>query len=431
MRRILVDHARQRAAEKPGGPDAQKVPLEARAQPADRSARRFVRVEEAMTALAAVAPDKARVVELRYFGGLSIQDTAESWTSPLSPSNAIGRSLAPGLSLVERVMRTDDFSRVESLFAELVELEPGGARHRAGICLRRLSRSPSSSSRRCWPRRSNWRRRQHDDESRRVPGTRSRRHRHRARSIQAAREDGEGGMGAVFRAERADGVFTQEVAAKVMRSAIVDSDSRQRFKVERQILALLRHPNIVTLLDGGTTAAGHGYLVMEFVDGTDIVRHCRERSLPLRDRLELFRTLCAAVQYAHQRGIVHRDLKPANILIGPYGMLKVLDFGIAKLLLEPASDGSEATRWGNAPRTVDAELCQPRAVARTARHDRRRRIRARDRALRIGDRRQACTRPSGLTLEDVLETVIHTEPPRPSAAAPLGRIFAATSTRSS
>ena len=177
---------------------------------------------------------------------------------------------------------------------------------------------------------------------------------------------GEGGMGAVFHAERTDGAFTQEVAVKVMRSTIVDVDLLHRFKVERQILASLRHPNIVTLLDGGATKDGQAYLVMELVDGAEIVRHCRDKALSLRERLHVFRTLCTAVQYAHQRGVVHRDLKPANILIGSNGVLKVLDFGVAKLLEDPSPDRSDARITA---RATHPELREPGATPRASGDD--------------------------------------------------------------
>ena len=143
---------------------------------------------------------------------------------------------------------------------------------------------------------------------------------------------GRGGMGAVYRAVRADGEFTQRVAVKMIDTSLTSAETLRRFKAERQILAVLNHPHIVAFLDGGLSPDGQGYLVMEFVEGVPLSRHAAERGLPLTERLRLFQRVCAAVQYAHQHGVVHRDLKPANILVTADGMPKVLDFGIAKLL---------------------------------------------------------------------------------------------------
>jgi serine/threonine-protein kinase len=146
---------------------------------------------------------------------------------------------------------------------------------------------------------------------------------------------GKGGMGAVYRAERVDGAFTQRVAVKLIDAALRSPDVSRRFRAERQILAALQHPHIVTLLDGGFVEDGRAYLVMELVEGVRVTDYCSEREHPLADRLRLFRDVCAAVQEAHQHAIVHRDLKPENILVTSDGVVKVLDFGIAKLLEEP------------------------------------------------------------------------------------------------
>lgn len=146
------------------------------------------------------------------------------------------------------------------------------------------------------------------------------------------RQIGQGGMGAVFLAERADGVFTQQVAIKVTRASVADRDAARRFAAERQILASFNHPHIVTLLDGGTTATGQAYLVMEHVDGVPITSWLRDRRAALDTRLRLFRQVCAGVHAAHQHGVVHRDLKPANILVTAEGAPKILDFGVAKLV---------------------------------------------------------------------------------------------------
>ena len=151
---------------------------------------------------------------------------------------------------------------------------------------------------------------------------------------------GSGGMGDVYLAERADGAFEGRAAIKFTRAHLPDMDTARRFRAERQFLASLHHPNIVTLLDGGTTPGGQGYLVMEYLEGTPLTRYCESRSLALEARLGMLRQVCAAVQYAHQRSIVHRDLKPSNILVTPEGVPKILDFGVAKLVEGSALDGN-------------------------------------------------------------------------------------------
>jgi len=143
---------------------------------------------------------------------------------------------------------------------------------------------------------------------------------------------GQGGMGEVFLAERADKQFEQRVAIKLVRRGLLSKQVQSRLRVERQILASLEHPNIARLLDGGSTRDGIPYIVMEYVDGQPIDTYCDERGLTIRQRLELFRSVCAAVHSAHQNLIVHRDLKPSNILVTVAGVPKLLDFGIAKML---------------------------------------------------------------------------------------------------
>jgi len=143
---------------------------------------------------------------------------------------------------------------------------------------------------------------------------------------------GHGGMGEVYRAPRDDGTYSQEVAIKLIRAGRSSAESVRRFRVERQILAKLEHPNIATLLDGGVTETGQPYLVMQYVDGLPVTRFADARQLSLTDRLRLFVLIANAVQFAHRNLIVHRDLKPTNILVGPDGQPRLLDFGIAKLL---------------------------------------------------------------------------------------------------
>jgi non-specific serine/threonine protein kinase/serine/threonine-protein kinase len=142
---------------------------------------------------------------------------------------------------------------------------------------------------------------------------------------------GQGGMGVVYRAVRDDDVFHRTVALKLVHGTATP-EHLIRLSLERQILARLQHPNIATILDGGTTDEGQPYLVMEHVDGQPIDTYCDERGLGVRERLRLFHTVCGAVHYAHQNLVVHRDLKPANIVVTAEAQPKLLDFGIAKLL---------------------------------------------------------------------------------------------------
>ena len=167
------------------------------------------------------------------------------------------------------------------------------------------------------------------------------------------RQVGEGGMGTVLLAVRAEGEFAQRVAIKLVRGgeALV-----QRFRQERQILAALEHPNIARLFDGGTTADGLPYLVMEYVEGTPIDAYAAALSVP--EKLRLFLQLCDAVQYAHRSLIIHRDIKPANVLVTADGVPKLLDFGIAKL----ASRTEETSTRVMTPDYASPEQLQGRAV---------------------------------------------------------------------
>ncbi|MEO8160733.1 MAG: serine/threonine-protein kinase, partial [Arenimonas sp.] len=149
---------------------------------------------------------------------------------------------------------------------------------------------------------------------------------------------GRGGMGEVYLAQRVDADFTQQVALKLLRPEAVAG--QLQFENERRMLAGLDHPGIARLIDGGITPDGRPYMAMEYVEGVDIIRHAKASKLDLRERLELFRQVCEAVDYAHRNLIVHRDLKPANILVDASGRARLLDFGIARLL----GEGGAATQ---------------------------------------------------------------------------------------
>lgn len=151
-------------------------------------------------------------------------------------------------------------------------------------------------------------------------------------AFEIRRELGRGGMGSVFLAERVEGGVTQQVAIKIVHSRQLDAITLGRFRLERQVLALLQHPNLAGLYDFGELADGMPYLVMEYVDGLPLKQYLRERNVPLAERLRLFIHICSAVSHAHRNLIVHRDIKPGNILISRDGTPKLLDFGIAKPL---------------------------------------------------------------------------------------------------
>ncbi len=166
------------------------------------------------------------------------------------------------------------------------------------------------------------------------------------------RELGRGGMGTVYLAVRADDAFEKRVAVKLLHLGLKSVGLVRRFRSERQILATFEHPNIARLLDGGATADGRQYLVMEYIDGEPIDRYCDRRRLPVDARLEIFRQVCAAVHYAHRNLVVHRDVKPSNILVTADGVPRLLDFGIAKLLDPEAFPLTvEATVTGLRPMT--------------------------------------------------------------------------------
>ena len=225
---------------------------------------------------------------------------------------------------------------------------------------------------------------------------------------------GEGGMGSVYLARRDDGSFDQRVAVKVIRRGLqMDSRVIRRFREERQILAGLSHPGIVPLLDGGLTDDRLPYLAMEYVEGLPITRYCDAHGLGVAERLELFARVCDAVAHAHGKLIVHRDLKPSNILVTEAGDLRLLDFGIAKLL-DTTPAATEATE--RSERLLTPEYASPEQI--------------RGEAVVVGSDVYALgvllyellagRRPfvkAGRTAHELERAVLEDEPTRPSAVA--------------
>ena len=175
---------------------------------------------------------------------------------------------------------------------------------------------------------------------------------HRMGAYELLRVLGKGGFGVVYLAHRADRLFERQVAIKLMHPGVQSGQVIARFEAERRILAMLQHPHIAQLLDAGSSTAGQPYFVMEYVDGSPLTDYIREKRLGMEQVLGLFLPICRAVDFAHQRLIVHRDLKPSNILVGRDGGVKLLDFGIAKLLDADvlAADG-QMTIPGHQPMT--------------------------------------------------------------------------------
>jgi serine/threonine protein kinase len=305
--------------------------------------------------------------------------------------------------------RAEDFARVESIFAQLTELPAG---QRAAMLDRLCAEhpeirtdvetllaahdqlTPCAESAAAAPA-----------DARFVPGG-------ALGPYRLIEKVGEGGMGDVYRAARADGAFDRDVAIKVMRAAFAGSDALRRFTRERQILASLDHPNVVRLLDAGITPENAAYFVMEFVDGVPITEYCSSHRLGLAARLGLFRRVCSAVQHAHQHAVVHRDLKPGNVLVTADRVVKVLDFGVARLVAEQVEHGRTV---GVLPAPLTPNYASPEQLRGTS-------ITTASDVYALGvllyeivvGRRPYETR--GAPLDRVLQIVNETDPPWPSVA---------------
>lgn len=177
------------------------------------------------------------------------------------------------------------------------------------------------------------------------------------------RELGTGGMGAVWLADRVQGATRMPVALKLPHVAGASSHIRERFAREREILSALNHPNIARLLEAGVTSDGQPYLALEFIEGATLLNHCRDQALPIPARLKLFLQVLKAVEYAHSNLVIHRDLKPANIIVTATGDIKLLDFGIAKLLTVEATRTAETALTQQAGRVMTPDYASPEQVS--------------------------------------------------------------------
>ena len=181
-------------------------------------------------------------------------------------------------------------------------------------------------------------------------------------SYRITREIGRGGMGAVYEASRADNEFYKRAAIKLVKRGMDTDFILRRFRKERQILAALDHPHIAGLLDGGTTDDGLPYFVMEYIEGQPLYSYCDTQKLTITERLKLFRSICDAVHYAHQKQVVHRDIKPSNVLVTSAGIPKLLDFGIAKLLNPELAGDITHDPTATAMRLMTPEYASPEQV---------------------------------------------------------------------
>jgi TolB-like protein/Flp pilus assembly protein TadD/tRNA A-37 threonylcarbamoyl transferase component Bud32 len=224
---------------------------------------------------------------------------------------------------------------------------------------------------------------------------------------------GGGGMGDAYLAVRADEAFDKNVAIKLIKRGMDTDAVLRRFRQERQILADLDHPHIARLLDGGTTADGLPYVVMEYVEGLPLDAYCETHRLSTRERVALFVLVCDAVQHAHDRRVIHRDLKPSNILVTANGTPKLLDFGISKLLSpQPDARSTESTLLSRAmtPQYASPEQVRGGTVAVTTD------VYSLGALLYELLARQRPYRLDGRTLQDITDIICHEPPAKPSAA---------------
>ena len=354
-----------------------------RAAAAEQPLDDLIALSEALERLERLDARQAQVVECRFFGGLSLDETAEALNTSAA---TVSRDWTFARAWLHHELATAARAGRHSSIRRVPWTRNAGSSCRTGSRRRGQRRPPSAQA-------SSTSRRQIDPDLAAqvrallaadastgvmdalapqlasVAQVLERSGTVRVGAYRIVSEIGRGGMGAVYLADRADADFEHRVAIKLIGTSDAADPLHQRFLAERRILAGLVHPHIARLLDGGVTDDGRPYLVMEYVDGLPITSYCAERQLDVPARLRLFADVCAAVQHAHQNLVIHRDLKPSNILVSADGRVHLLDFGIAKLIDPAAAPGD---RHAHRIADDDAGLRQPgTGQRRDAGHDQR------------------------------------------------------------
>ena len=370
MRRILIENARRKSRHKHGGQN-QRVEIADVAAPTPNE--RLLALDEALTQLGLEDPAVARIVELRHFGGLGHEQIAatlgitvyevrqkwtyaRAWLRECAGRLAFFRQLAPfrridGVESIGADPCQSIPSRVQAIFLVAVEQADRAAildrecgndlelRRRVEALLKAHD-EPASYLDQPAVELAELNRTIDEPPITERPGS-------MIGPYKLKEQIGEGGFGLVFVAEQQEPV-KRKVALKVIKPGMDTREVMARFTAERQALAMMDHPNIARVLDAGATDSGRPYFVMELVRGIPITEYCDQNQLSPRDRLELFVTVCQAVQHAHQKGIIHRDIKPSNVLVTSHDgkpVAKVIDFGVAKAINQRLTDRSIYTNF--------------------------------------------------------------------------------------
>ncbi len=365
MRRVLIDNARKRNAQKRNA--GLRITLKTGIDFAEAPRLDAVVLDDALRKLADFDERKSQAITLKFFGGMTTDGSrhfrrdgrsrAATWAS-LATQRALDRLRMNSGAHVNR------WKLIEDIFHSALEFPLSDrAAYLARACgddaeLRSEVASLLENDR--------------DDTAtihRAVDGDLKRLAEaadhgeigERVGPYRLVRELDGGGMGTVYLAVRSDDHYFQIVALKMVRKGMESLALLQRFRAERQILATLTHPNIGAILDGGNTEDGRPYLVMEYVEGQPITAASETRGLSIRERIELFRSLCSAVHYAHQKLVIHRDIKPNNVMVTPEGTVKLIDFGISKPLAPELIPG-ELARTEDGQRLMTPDYASPEQV---------------------------------------------------------------------